>query len=1382
MARSDNNLESKTGQEALEALSGDRNKDRSRLKKAEKIINDYYKGITEEKATEMSKSRDSGQQQAGKEALEKLSEGKISDAAKLMNNYSESETTVSQQENSLRKKAQDMFSSKDNSKSEAGLDALEALSGGKDVDDKSRLEKAEKAIDDYYKKSESRVAQRDKEKQQLSPWATERAESIKKEISDLNDYADHQLREYAKGVSPITENNKEIKDADVRGMPPAKAWHIVDEGFRKDTGPRSGRPEGTLKQKIQGMDELIKSRDRAGKILQFTNFVPFDGVLFQIGLLSSIAIKEKGSSDIPDFIKGGIATYRVDRHTVGRINDKVSELKENRESLEKERNELKEYKEDLDAEIKNRGDAQEDLSRFRKEIPATEHLQEDSQRLSEEINDLSEKISQIDKSIDDIRKNPELKEHSDVQKTVDTLNKTSSPKDNPDKDSNKRTIEQWQTEGVESVYYPSVSGISQPIEVYGNNPEFSFRESNLSKSLPEIRIQRNEKTIKDAIKRNAERGKRTEKEEVDDALEALRNAIGPKKYQALEHEAGDNDYKLLSLGDRHFILNSRNEGIKNAGGDPDGKILDGLRRISWIDGEGENKEAEVRENISQISSLTLYSPEYDLQKSTSVDRFGRQQETSYYGHEYNPETKEYDNVKLDKATQHYYGSFGYEGSITTDYTEIEMPKEWPSANYKEKVKAEEARPVPAEEKPIAKKEQSQQSQPQEPAQTPMSKTRYGLPGKSATDHHSEPLGPAYSETAQEVFNKGPQSRTRGYGLGEEQYQKEEPSSALAEEKPIAKTEQPQQPTPQGNNAANAPQVPDSSDWQNNWRNQPENKGGDKSQDNIAGNNQEQTHWAWDALKALPGRNYRDNPKLDEAQVEHNNLESPVIHTSRQKQQQTNSDTPTWDWQKNDWKDKGSQEGNDNNQDAASVSAADPTHWAWKALKALPGRNYRDNPKLDETQVEKDLASPSPVIHVGQQKQPLKPEAVSDIPSAGDNYSPSQAAAQPETAPAQKQPTVTVKETVVPHRLSFGPNVSYDWSIYDTGNGARPYDGPKHHIRAEEINSGNRLKPENNFDIPKNPITSEAWERQKKHNEENRPGVALGIVKEKVKQEIEKNEQAEQNIEKARKQAQEASKELNEYDDESKVDRILSFLPGSNPEVNKKTEGELYQRIKAEKDADINLGKTIKIKENLVLSLGDSFVLTPDGNLIPSEQLLKEIKPEVDQALKDRFYQRVENGYYGKVLQEGAERTEDGKTIHFEAADEREHTKLTRPLTNLTTVSFYRYASMPVSGGGTKEILIPILGLESGSRMGAQEFYKINKANYNRKEITKMIEAKEVEAEAEGLQEYSEFLGKVKDNVVDIKDAQGNQLTVLLVDSDVLEAFTEYYENMSSSSE
>ena len=77
--------------------------------------------------------------------------------------------------------------------------------------------------------------------------------------------------------------------------------------------------------------------------------------------------------------------------------------------------------------------------------------------------------------------------------------------------------------------------------------------------------------------------------------------------------------------------------------------------------------------VGQLSEgVKRYAPNTTLLDYATVDQFGRLQNTYYYGSEYNGSG--WEGVKLDKYTQHFYGPFGHQLSVTVDSTNLK-PRE-----------------------------------------------------------------------------------------------------------------------------------------------------------------------------------------------------------------------------------------------------------------------------------------------------------------------------------------------------------------------------------------------------------------------------------------------------------------------------------------------------------------------------------------------------------------------------------------------------------------------------------------------------------------------------------------------------------------------------------
>ncbi len=243
------------------------------------------------------------------------------------------------------------------------------------------------------------------------------------------------------------------------------------------------------------------------------------------------------------------------------------------------------------------------------------------------------------------------------------LIETSPELSDGEKERKLKAIEEGKIIGIESVYRPSIAGVPQPIERWGNFPlEILELPSGTSKfgKIPHFFIQRTREEIKSDIKRRVDEGE-VEEDIIKEQEEYIIKQIGENEWKKI---AGKDIYEKFSIAEGKIIKNFRDER--------------GMEHITWLiedEGDKEEKKKEIKEILSRLERpTTFYHPDSGLLQYTPVDRFGRMLQTSYYGKDYTGE--EWQTVKLDKTTQHYYGPFGYAGSVTKDYTEIGLPQHW----------------------------------------------------------------------------------------------------------------------------------------------------------------------------------------------------------------------------------------------------------------------------------------------------------------------------------------------------------------------------------------------------------------------------------------------------------------------------------------------------------------------------------------------------------------------------------------------------------------------------------------------------------------------------------------------------------------------------------
>jgi hypothetical protein len=81
-----------------------------------------------------------------------------------------------------------------------------------------------------------------------------------------------------------------------------------------------------------------------------------------------------------------------------------------------------------------------------------------------------------------------------------------------------------------------------------------------------------------------------------------------------------------------------------------------------------DREVETIASVLSGEAPLLFSPQVIALDTTEVDRYGRFVKDTYRGVKFNPQTNKFEEVVLNKTTEHYYGPFGHALSVTIDNT------------------------------------------------------------------------------------------------------------------------------------------------------------------------------------------------------------------------------------------------------------------------------------------------------------------------------------------------------------------------------------------------------------------------------------------------------------------------------------------------------------------------------------------------------------------------------------------------------------------------------------------------------------------------------------------------------------------------------------------
>ncbi|MFC1594094.1 peptidoglycan DD-metalloendopeptidase family protein [Candidatus Omnitrophota bacterium] len=215
-------------------------------------------------------------------------------------------------------------------------------------------------------------------------------------------------------------------------------------------------------------------------------------------------------------------------------------------------------------------------------------------------------------------------------------------------------------------YSPSIAGVAQNAETYGNVPVFSFSGS-VAQLPGEVAQYLNAGRLTVDL--------RSLDHATQDAILELADM-----YEALEAATTDDEIAAANKAIEGFIKEQGFKGpeVTLAQNVLDNRSLqqdDAIAKFTLVYTHSTPPESikEVETAIKEMKEgRMLYTPTYGKLSETERDQFGRPQETLYYSYKFNPKSKNWEHVKLDRQTQFFYNSFGVAVVEDVDYTQMYM--------------------------------------------------------------------------------------------------------------------------------------------------------------------------------------------------------------------------------------------------------------------------------------------------------------------------------------------------------------------------------------------------------------------------------------------------------------------------------------------------------------------------------------------------------------------------------------------------------------------------------------------------------------------------------------------------------------------------------------
>ena len=951
-----------------------------------------------------------------------------------------------------------------------------------------------------------------------------------------------------------------------KGLLPAELYELI-----KRVTPQV---EHALGREIEKLDSSIANSKRAeGSLSSPLSWLPLVGALQQTAVLSNLARQQGRVVDLPDLIKGGIVEYRLIKDIVisDTILHELQELATNSKD-EKEREVAEKLRKKL-VGLKTNGGVGQELS------------PEEKSRII---------LSPAEKGI---------------LKGLVVSNKE-TPKD---QNSALLAIDSGQLYGERSTYIPSVAEVAQTRETFGNPAIVGIGIGDVlgTRETTDVLIgYRGPEEVKILLADLFDEYEGEKLKEGEDADKIKTKAIKTIEKLFLDGEKFDsstiNDRDALAK----FIVEARDKQIKNwreerLEGLPEEKRIkteEAMKEISHISVEGEAQRKKVEDNLDRLAwQTTLYHPESELLSRTTVDAFGREKQTTYYGLDYKGGDKQpWESKQLDKTTDHYYGQFGYIGSATKDYSQIEVPAKWPTLSKTKIVKSEETKLV---EKPGEK---------------------IVLELETGTE---KTLVPAGREKAGEPWTIEGRSRdiTQKKVKQEKMLVKEASSEwvpAKTEKVPVlvklegrekVSLRRKEQEDKKLSNLTKHDDTPDISDQRPGPGSGEFGGGGtsggwevekDKKYDLYPS---EHTVKEGDTLGDIAKKYYKDPKKAVEAISQVNKIKNRGhIEVGQELILPDNYYKPT----------------------SAVYGMAEevvtPGHY--ETTPAV----YENKPVTETTTIpgkswEVKMSAPTiPTYTYIEGKEPLETDTYEHTPIVKEKT----------TIPATKE------KVMVPQPFSTGPNTTYDFNIYNTGKGAFPYSGPSFNISASDINSGPYQQPGLYYSTNGRQIIRDSFDEFVKVIVKGGSSNYQGIKEESYQILNEKEDLLKtdyKNFLKERKNKLKTEKE-NLPDNKPSDDDLFQDWLNSNSEVLNKSY-EYYAKQVDEKHPELEAYYSSDIPRVIDIRFSKYEKLQDKTHMLPQWQTESGYNADGSQRFHTNYVSTYDKGRIAKIIRKEAEEAE-----------------------------------------------------------------------------------------------------------------------------------------------
>ncbi|MFA5145679.1 MAG: hypothetical protein WC723_06760 [Candidatus Omnitrophota bacterium] len=256
----------------------------------------------------------------------------------------------------------------------------------------------------------------------------------------------------------------------------------------------------------------------------------------------------------------------------------------------------------------------------------------------------------------------------------------------------KIALTEGQPQQIVSSYSPSISGIAQAVETYGNEhiADLKMSQTSLAGQL-EHYIQNGGLVIDNssfspgmikgyeeylAKMKDIDKSEKPEEERAADAAQ-LRVDLRATLTATLTPEEVD---RVLQVGDSAYGVAMLREQSPH------------MEKFSWLPGESQEKKTEVQTVLRELKEgRTVFNQEYTLLNRTERDQWGRPIQTAYYGHQLNS-AGQLEQGKLDRTTDYHYNAFGVALVEDVDYTQAALPKPEDMKTETQTVTLEAAKP------------------------------------------------------------------------------------------------------------------------------------------------------------------------------------------------------------------------------------------------------------------------------------------------------------------------------------------------------------------------------------------------------------------------------------------------------------------------------------------------------------------------------------------------------------------------------------------------------------------------------------------------------------------------------------------------------------------